>query len=353
MRRFSLSPARVLLALGLLAPAVPSCKDNPPTAIVLAISTEASIPKEIDSISLEVGRDSTTTFARSYAVDPATGQAHIPGSLTFSLHPDEDASVPIRITMKANQKGQQVSLRSATMSFIEGKSKLLRMELRFSCLDFPQACADGETCLGGKCQRDLVDSSKLPDAPDETQKIFPNTSEGGCFDARDEKCAAGLTEIPDRAAFLKADCVLDVGNTADFARLNVFALWSAQSDQGHPLVLDSDPLEGWTLAPNSTSAFQLAGGLCQQVASGQIRRVAFNFACRPCLRAGPGGQAGHLPRTERLPPVRLRQEQARRLQRGIRGRQGQRPVRRRLRLPLRRPLFQPGRVRRGPWLLSG
>lgn len=297
----SLSFARasaLFLASALLSPFLPSCANKSPTAIVLAISSEALVPKEIDAISLEVQRGSTTTFARSYAVDPLTGQAHLPGSLTFSLHPDEDLSEQVRILMKADQKGEQVSLRSATLNFVDGKTKLLRMELRFSCLDFPKACVEGETCLAGKCQKDFVEASKLPDAPEDATKVFPTTAEGGCFDNRDDdgavdKCAAGRVDL-DRASLVGKKCVLDMngmkdakGNTFDPTKLNVFALWSAQSDQAHPTVLDQDQQEGWFYHDNSTSTWQLAGNLCDQFSSGQIEKLSFNFACATKTKAVP------------------------------------------------------------------
>lgn len=272
-------PAGVFLALALLAPLTPSCKDEPATAITLAISSEASIPREIDAISLEVRRGTKTTFARSYSVDRSTGQARIPGSLTLSLHPDEDSSEPLRISLRADQKGEQVTLRTATTSFVEGKTKLLRITLRYSCFDFPKACGDGQTCLGGKCQSDLVDATRLPDSTPSVE-LFPGSAQGGCFDGRDEPCAVGRSPI-DKAAFLQAGCSLDVGNAQGFApgKLNVFALWGDQTDQGHPVVLDRDPLEGWSYKEGSVSTFQLADGLCEQLKNGQIERVSYNFAC--------------------------------------------------------------------------
>lgn len=259
--------------------ATPSCADKPATAITVAITSEASVPTEIDAISLEIHRGTTLVFARSYQVDPVTRQARIPGSLTVSQEDEE--SKTIRVQLRAEQKGEQVLLRSATTSFVEEKNKLLRLVLRYSCVDFPKACDAGQTCLGGKCADEYIDPAKLPDTPDDSGKIFPTVSQGGCFDISDKKCAADRISIDDLSAFAAAGCVFDTKSSTAFKQenLNVFAFWNNQKDQGHPVVVDHDPAEGWEYAAGSTSSFQLAPGLCDQVKSGKIEKVSFNFAC--------------------------------------------------------------------------
>lgn len=277
------SPIRALrLAIPLVLSAMftPSCEDNPATAITIAISSEASVPKEIDAISLEIRRGTRVVFSRSYVVDPVTGQAKIPGSLTLKLHEDEEPGETIRVQLRAEQKSEQVVLRSAATTFVKEKNKLLRLILRYSCLDFPRACDAGQTCLGGRCADEFIDPLKLPDAPAEEQ-VFPTISQGGCFDGSDEKCAAERVPVADLAAFTSAGCAFDAATAPGYkaGNLNVFAFWASQSDQVHPLVVDQDAQEGWSYLPPSTSIFQLAPGLCDQVKSGQITKVAFNFTC--------------------------------------------------------------------------
>jgi hypothetical protein len=275
LRRVALSLTPLLALL-----AFPSCEDRPATAVTLAIASEVSIPKEVDAISLEVRRGGKVSFSRSYAVDPETGQAKIPGSLVLKLHPDEEAKDAVRVLLRAEQKGEQILLRSAATSFAEGKNKLLRLVIRYSCLDFPQVCGEGETCLGGVCSKDAVDPATLPDAPPEEQ-IFPTRSQGGCFDGGDDKCAASRTTLQDLDAFTQADCSFDAATAEGYkpGQLNVFAFWSAQGNQGHPVVLDQDPQEGWSFLPEKPTVARLAKGLCDQIRSGRIFRVAYNFAC--------------------------------------------------------------------------
>lgn len=262
-----------------LAATLFACADRDPTAVTIAITSEASVPKEIDAISLQIYRDSTLVLARSYEIDETTRKVRIPGSLTIFRKREE--SKTIRIQLRAEQKGEQVLLRSATTSFLEEKNKLLRIVLRYSCIDFPKVCDTGMTCLGGQCKEEFIDPKILPDAPEEESKVFPTVSQGECFDNGDLKCAANRIPISDLPKFSSEDCVFDTQSAEGFKleNLNVFALWNNQSDLGHPIVLDQDPQEGWIPTAVGSSSFKLASGLCDQVKSGKITKVLFNFAC--------------------------------------------------------------------------
>jgi hypothetical protein len=262
-----------VLAAGALTP---SCQEREVSSITLAIASEASVPREIDAISLEVRRADRVMFARSYGIDPVSRQARVPGSLTLKLHPDEDPGERIRVVLRAELKQEQVVLRSATTTFVEGKNKLLRMTLRYSCLDYPKLCQAGETCLGGRCQDEFIDPVTLPETPPEEQ-IFPTINQTGCFDDRDDQCGKGQQALQDLAASAAEGCKFSV--VGQQGKLNVFALWAAQLDQGHPVVLDQDKQEGWFFDEESSGVVRLSEGLCEQVQQGKISQIFYNFAC--------------------------------------------------------------------------
>jgi hypothetical protein len=274
--------------LGAIAAAVaPSCSAEPATAITLAIASDADVPTEIDAISIEIKRGTRITFAQAYKVDHTSGRTRLPGTLSLELHPDEEPDAPIKLTVRANLAAEQVLLRTATMSFVEGKSKLLRVQLRYSCIDFPKACGEGQTCLGGACASDFVDTARLPDFTGAS--AFPKVSEGGCFDPSDLACAAERIPIGDLGAFADAGCAFDTSSAPGFRpeALNVFAIWAAQGDKGHPVVLDQDAQEGWVTSPGSSGKFELAPGLCDLVRSQKILKLAYNFACATKTPAQP------------------------------------------------------------------
>lgn len=267
------------LALGALLP--PACADDPATSIVVAISSEAAIPKEIDSLSIQITRGDRTRFARSYEVDPTTGTAKLPGTLTVQPGEDEDPDAPVKIQIIGNVRDLQVVLRSATAAFVEGKQKLLRIALRYSCLDAPLTCETGQTCIGGRCASDFVNTARLPDLGG--GEVFPTEGSDGCFDASEGATGCAREpriEVPDMATFTAAGCVLDTkGTAAQLANLNVFVFWRSKLDQAHPLPLEAHSPEGWDTPASNPAAFQLAPGLCDAVKEQRIRKVVYSFNC--------------------------------------------------------------------------
>lgn len=261
--------------LGALPVVASACNERPATAIVVAIASEAVIPKELDAIGLTITRGSNVRFSRLYPVDKAAGTARLPGTLTLKPEDGEDPDDPIKVQIVGITRSQQVVLRSATMGFVEEKQKLLRLTLRYSCFDVPFICDAGTTCIGGRCESDKIDTAKLPDF--EGGEVFVKQGSPGCFDARDSVCAKDRKDVPDLAAFAAAGCKHDTGRAGDAANLNVFVFWAAQSNKSHPVTLEAQSPEGWTsTAPGS---FTLAAGMCDAVKSGRIRKVAYNFAC--------------------------------------------------------------------------
>lgn len=277
---------RVALSLATLfvgATVIASCSDKKATALTIAISSEAAIPTEIDEMSLVVYRGSDPHFAEVYPLAKANSTIRLPATLTLQPLEDESPSDPITIKIRANIAKQEVVLRSATIAFVEERTKLLRLPLRYSCYDFPIKCGDGTTCIGGACKDDHVDAAKLPDLG--SGDVFPATGSTACFDSADTACAKNRVDIDDIAAFTSAGCTFETQNLggSPAANLNVFVLWEKSLDQAHLTVLDQEPLstlaEGWSYVDGSTSKLKLAPSLCDLVVSGDIRKVAFNRAC--------------------------------------------------------------------------
>ncbi|MFO0660857.1 MAG: hypothetical protein U0165_13645 [Polyangiaceae bacterium] len=270
--------ALVPLSASLLA----SCADKKATSLTVAISSEAAIPEEIDEMSVEVMRGTDPHFAEVYPLKISSDGPRLPATLTLKPLESQNPSDPITIRIRANINKQQVVLRTATIGFVEEKSKLLRLPLRYSCYDFPIDCGEGKSCIGGACQSNAVNAAALPEV--DTTDVFPSAGSTGCFNASDTECAKDRVNIPDLTAFTDAKCVFDTTGLGDSSSdLNVFVLWKKSYDQGHLTVLDQEPLstlaEGWAYAEGSTSKLQLATALCDQIKAGEITKVAFNRAC--------------------------------------------------------------------------
>jgi hypothetical protein len=148
-----------LLSIGLAATA---CSDHRATAIMVAVSSEADVPAELDRLEISVVRDGVTRFDRVYSLQD---QAHVPGTLTLTPRSAELYGGPLAITVRGGKTstgdGWRVS-RLARLGFSQGHTKLLRLRLERACFDVD--CGPNLTCIGGACVSPDVDPETLPDA---------------------------------------------------------------------------------------------------------------------------------------------------------------------------------------------
>lgn len=256
-----------------------ACKDEPATAVVLAISTEGFVPRDLGQLEVTVIRGSDTRFEQTYVLPKET---RLPGTLTLAKADDQDG--PITIELRGSQENAAPHVfRRATLGFVDGKTKLLRMPLRYVCYGAAD-CGIGQTCKGGTCTKDTVDVETLPDFTDGDGALGTAQS---CFD--EDKCFAQPTPVT------LSGCSASVPEGTPVGV--VFAKWP---DRRVGLV--EDPAEGYT---RTGGTIQLAQGVCDAVKGGRITQIFTGSGCpelaagRPtCVEAGTvgndgsGGQAG-------------------------------------------------------------
>ncbi len=194
------------------------------------------------------------------------------------------------------------TIRNASLNFVEGKQRLLRMPIQLSCADL--TCPQQQTCRAGLCVAETIQDDEFEEF--EEERVLP--VQGRCFDR--DTCAGGNPEniarfeIEDVVDLLQEDCTVpylfpdrfeedkaaaEVTNPED-ARLaairgsiNMGYVWSGDyniANAGRNLgsatwtVVDKDPREGWEFAnlspseaarsnPDATRRVVLAPGLCQ------------------------------------------------------------------------------------------
>ena len=168
----------VCLGASLVLPFLLSgCGSSSPTAIVVAISTDVAIPKDLDSLEVEVRVGSQTPFLQTYSLP---SDAKLPGTLTLmasdsaggdptrgTLNPGfvpvGSKSDTFRIIVKGKHGVQARISSSASLRFVEDSTKKLAVVLSAACLDV--VCADAQTCRAGTCVAEAVDSASLPAGP--------------------------------------------------------------------------------------------------------------------------------------------------------------------------------------------
>ncbi len=288
-----------------------ACGSKGATGVVVAVTSEVPVPEEVNELIIEVKSEGSSRFNETYRIVPDAERggdpkkASLPGTIT--LKPEDGAEVDgfMTITVKAKlSNGENRFVRKATMKFVEEKQKLLRMPLRFACMDFPTVCRDDETCKAGACVPATVDLEQEPEF-EETQ-IFSRA--GACFDRA--ACGDAKYTVPVAEAFAQAgtaDCSLSLEElaarvpqdkspeereamAADIrkGKFNFGFVWAANKT-GKWTVVDQDPEEGWVFADASRSRVRLSRGLCD-VVQGKVTRadksalfskVIINTACEP------------------------------------------------------------------------
>ncbi len=260
-----LALAAATLALGASGCTV---QDNS-TQITVVMSSEAVIPKEINTLVVRVQTgDGSNAFYNTYDL---TKQNNGYFPQTLALVPRDQGSVgqPVTVTIEGqyNLPSGMTSttvLRTAVASYVEGRSLLLPMSLRMACLD--TMCPTGQSCVGGVCTSPVVDTSKLAEYRD--AYVFGDRSPS-CFD--DAKCLASSTLAPAGSVDLQA-CTFELppgalsgtATSTPTAKVNATILWSTPGDR--LIVLDGDDAaEGWTLVTDGdggTAKGKLSPGIC-------------------------------------------------------------------------------------------
>lgn len=151
---------RAIASCVLLAALASGCVADDPTGIVIAISSDLSIPQQLDAFSLQVERDIELKFERRYVLDPAKREAVLlPATLTFTAERDFDR--PLVIGISGISASKTIVSRTARVRFLAKKMLLLRLVLSQKCVNAP-TCTGDTTCIEGVCQAIDIDPSDLP-----------------------------------------------------------------------------------------------------------------------------------------------------------------------------------------------
>lgn len=220
------------------------------TQITVAVVAETTVPDELSQLEIVVtGADGSEVFRAPYTV---TSPRFFPS--TLAVVPKNEKSFAGPITIDVRSTGVGVIERRARLNFVRGRSLLLPIPLRMSCLGFPECAAD-ESCVGGVCQSATVDGNGLADYAESLVFASDASASSPCFDE-----AACLAD--EKVAAIAADCTfpfpMEVA-TGAVPRFNVAVQWR---DAEHRLIAlpSNDEREGWVVL--GANVGRLSPGVC-------------------------------------------------------------------------------------------
>ncbi len=182
-RRSRVGTASLLLGLVLSA----SCTEDKKAGLIVAIQSDMAIPKDVDSVEIEVSSYGNEVFDRFYEI--GKDKLNIPGTLT--LLPPDDTATPVTIRVISYKDEEPLTLRRVVTTVPADREALLRMEIDWLCRgqvkregdEIVSTCGDGTSCVAGECVSDDVDASGLDDFT--SGDVFGGSNEDGqslCFD---------------------------------------------------------------------------------------------------------------------------------------------------------------------------
>jgi hypothetical protein len=296
-----------LLPIAIVVSVVVSCVDHlpPPGEVIVEVSSDMAIPKDIDTVRVQILSNGTSYNDQAYMVGPDF--LHVPA--TIGILPGADPTTTAIVRVTAMRGGQAVVLREATTEIPSDHVALLRMPLEFLCegsaTDTPQSglpidptldpiteatCGQGETCVQGTCVESLQAVSALPVYTPQAVFGGGNASGAGgtCFDTL--SCFAQAQNA------IVQGCTIALPQGTDAADVNVAI--ETSSDPATPgagicagasggpcfVPIDEDPKDGWQLQGNTVI---LPPGLCTAIAKGLKASVVLSTACPSKTAATP------------------------------------------------------------------
>jgi hypothetical protein len=278
MGRSRASLALLIAGITILAAAA-SClgsEKHPPGEVIVVMTTD--MPGDIDTVNWTV-----TIGGGSIDAGAGTFEA---GALpaTLGIASGLETTGPVLISVEALSGGTNGSLRvhreaNVTAMPTQGV-KMLSMPLDWLCSDVnpaSQTCGSGagDSCSGGSCRSDDVDTSMLPD--------YTAAESTDCPGALDYCFASAALSTPTLDA--NGTCIVSMP-AVEASQLNVALV--VDGSRGHCrstgclVPLDRAPSDGWqpTVAGSGgTSAISLPTAVCNDLDSGTILNVAATTAC--------------------------------------------------------------------------
>ncbi len=276
--------ARVaVLGLGVaLAVPLAACSSKKPAGLMLAITTDLSLTKDLDQVGIYVLADGRPLLSQSYAIGPGV---RLPS--TLAIAPPVNPPSLIRVRLVGYKGGSGRILREATTTVPTDRLAVLPLQLYWlddgtalgTELDFqfnPYAsarskCADGQTSSGGACVDAVVPEAKLADY--DPAAVFGGGAEGAgsCFPIA--TCFA--TRAP--VTVDESTCTFTKAGAAGTASFNVGVVTNSDGDVvGPDAIVALDEGTEWKVAGDTVT---LPKALCAAPVRARWKSIVTSAPC--------------------------------------------------------------------------
>jgi len=147
------------LLLAIATVGVTCKKSQPVTEVILEIGTNIPVPSGMDAIILRIAAPSSGEFFnRTYGLGTGANQIVLPRRMTLT---PSSAGTTMTVSVDGLLNGAAIVSRVAVTGFVQGESRLLRIDLLDDCVRV--VCNPGQTCMaGGTCVDGNIDPLTLP-----------------------------------------------------------------------------------------------------------------------------------------------------------------------------------------------
>ncbi|HEY8926645.1 MAG TPA: hypothetical protein VIU64_19815 [Polyangia bacterium] len=153
-----------LLLLGALAATGFGCKEKPRTEIIVGLATDLDAPAPLASVHLTVFSLPNGIPIGEATDRPLSGLVGEPYSLpgTYAIYSENGTPDRVRVRLVAlDQANQILVVRTAVLSLVPERTLFVRLGLVSACVAKTD-CAEGQTCVDGRCVSEVIDTSSLP-----------------------------------------------------------------------------------------------------------------------------------------------------------------------------------------------
>ncbi len=280
---------RSFLALALLQCSLWASACTPQTGeIVVVVQSDMEMPKDIDTLRIEVSQAGFTTIAENnqqlahlseheHLGEPGLQKIQLPATIGI-LAPEENPNSPVTVRVvgkRGGANGRQRILNEIVTTVPADRIVTMPLPVQFLCADRigkQNDCMPGTRCVAGECVPNTIDSTALPDYSE--PEVF---GEGECVSV-----AVCMENAVLHQAFAdmndEGKCKVNLGHPiADSSPSNIAVLTDYKgmcNSTGCYVALDADNEAGWKILDADQGIIQVAQGICNNELSNIVRGVA-------------------------------------------------------------------------------